>query len=493
MDRTLTRRSLSRRHLLGGSAGVAASLLAGRTGLLAQEASPAAVPSANLGKDFGGATIRIATIAEYYAYAFRMFQEQVEKELNVKLSIEVVPAADLYARNMQDYVGGSTSYDVAYFLPYQLPDFAPHLDPIGDLMTQYGLDPKLDDILPAFKNFYTTWDGKHMTVPFDGDHHLMLYNKDAFSNADLQAKFESENGYPLAVPETYDQYLQMAKFFQENPWRTDGGTGYGVAEGYLNPSWWFENRLASSGAVYFDEQMNPLINTPNAIMAAQNLVDLAPFNPPGSNTFGYQEVENAIAQGDVALSINWSSAFRTSMDPNKSKVVGKIGTAVTPGFMVNDELIRHDALCTGWVLGIPTYGPQKEAATYVAWYYTRPEVHTAMILDPNTGVDAYRLSSIEDPAFAEKYGEEFVTTINDSITLGFPDLQVPNAFEYYTSLDNQLREAVTGGKSVEDAMNQIATEWNEITDRMGRDLQIAAWNTAYTAMKDAGITYVPLA
>ncbi|MCA9863634.1 MAG: extracellular solute-binding protein [Thermomicrobiales bacterium] len=492
MDRSPHTRPLNRRRFLGASAGAAAGLIAGKAGVLAQDATPAVGSAASLGKDFGGVTIRIATIAEYYAHAFRMFQDQVEQELGVTLSIEVVPAADLYARNMQDYVGGSTSYDVAFFLPYQLPDYAPHLDPIGDLMAQYELDPQLDDILPAFKNFYTTWAGKHMTVPFDGDHHLMLYNKDAFENADLQSKFESENGYPLAVPETYDQYLAMAKFFQENPWRTDGGTGYGVAEGYLEPSWWFENRLASSGAVYFDEEMNPLINTPNAIMAAQNLVDLAPFNPPGSNTFGYQEVENAIAQGDVALSINWSSAFRTSMDPNKSKVVGKIGTAVTPGFMVNGELVRHDALCTGWVLGIPTYGPNKEAATYVAWFYSQPDVHTAMILDPNTGVDAYRLSSIQDPAFAEKYGADFVTTIEDSITVGFPDLQVPNAFEYYTSLNNQLREAVTGGKSVEDAMNQVAAEWNEITDRMGREAQAEAWNTAYTAMKDAGITYIPL-
>jgi len=487
-------RSLNRRRFLGASVGAAAAVgFAGNGGFGAQARQTASpVPAAGLNKDFGGVEIRIATIAEYYAYAFRMFQEQIEQELGVTLSIEVVPANDLYARNIQDYVSGTTSYDVAFFLPYQLPDFAPHLDPIGDLMSQYGLDPMLDDVLPAFRNFYTIWDGRHMTLPFDGDHHLMMYNRDAFENTELQGQFEEEHGYPLAPPTDYGQYLQMAEFFHTNPWRKDGGQGYGAAEGYLNPEWWFENRLASSGAVYFDEEMNPLINTPNAIAAAQNLVDCAAFNPPGANTFGYQEVENAIAQGDVALSINWSSAFRTSMDPAKSKVVGRIGTAVTPGMMVNGELIRRPALCTGWVLGVPTYGPNKEAAAYVAWYYTRPEVHTAHIIDPNTGVDAYRSSSIQSPEFGEKYGEEFVQTIDDSLAVGFPDLQLPNAFEYYTSLSNQLKEAATGGKSAEDAMNQVAAEWNEITDRMGRDQQIAAWNTAYDAMKAQGIEYVPM-
>lgn len=493
MDRTPYPRSLNRRRFLGVSVSAAAAGLAARGGahVGAQDATPS-VSSAGVSKNFGGTQIRIATIAEYYAYGFRMFQDQVEQELGVTLSIEVVPANDLYARNMQDYASGSTSYDVAYFLPYQLPDFAPHLDPIGDLFTQYGLDPLLDDILPAFRDFYTIWDGQHMTIPFDGDHHIMLYNREAFENADLQSQFEDQYGYPLTVPEEYGQYLQMAEFFHGNPWRADGGQGFGVAEGYLEPHWWFENRLASSGAVYFDEQMNPLINTPNAIMAAQNLIDLAPFNPPGANTFGYQEVENAIAQGDVPLSINWSSAYRTSTDPERSRVVGNIGTAVTPGFMVNDQLIRRAALCTGWVLGVPTYGPNKEAAAYVAWYYTRPEVHAAHILDPNTGIDAYRRSAIENEEFGATYGEEYVQTLDDSLAVGFPDLQLPNAFEYYTSLSNQLREAATGSKSTEDAMNQTASEWNEITDRMGRDLQTEAWNTAYDAMKEAGIEYIPL-
>ncbi len=494
MDKLLTTHAMNRRRLLGASLGAASvAAFAKRGGVaLAQEQVEATVAPANLGKTFGGTEIRIATIAEYYAYAFRMFQAQIEDELDVKLSIEVIPANDLYARNMQDYAIQTTSYDVAYFLPYQLPDFAPHLDPIGDLMDEYGLDPKVDDVLPAFRNFYSTWEDKLVTLPFDGDLHLMLYNRDAFEDPALQQQFESEYGYPLAVPSDYGQYLQMAEFFTKTPWRKDGGQGYGAAEGFLDPQWWYENRLASSGAVYFDEEMNPLIDSANAIAAAQNLVDLAPFVPPGSNTFGYQEVENAIAQGDVALSINWSSAYRTSTDPAKSKVVGKIGTAVTPGMMVNGELIRRPALCTGWVLGIPSYGVNKEAATHVAWYYTRPEVHTAHIVDPNTGVDAYRQSSLESEEFVAKYGADYVQTIQDSLAVGFPDLQLPNAFEYYQSLSNQLKEAVAGTKPVEEAMNQVASEWNEITDRMGKDEQVAAWNKSYDAMKAQGIEYTPL-
>lgn len=493
MDKRPFDRSLNRRRFLGVSLGAASAAVATRRGgsVLAQQTQATVAPS-GLNKNFNNTEIRIGTSTEYYAYAFRMFQAQVEQEFGVKLKIDVVPPNDLYARNMQDYASESTSYDVNFFLPYQLPDYAPHLEKLDDLLGKYKLDPKLDDVLPSFKNFYTSWDGQLVALPFDGDHHLLLFNKDAFEDPKLQDQFKQKYGYALAPPTEYEQYRQMAEFFNTTPWRKDGGKGFGTAEGFLEPSWWYENRLASSGAVYFDEEMNPLINSKNAIAAAQNLVETAKFVPPGSNTFGYQEVENAIAQGDVALSINWSSAYRTSTDPKKSKVVGKIGTAVTPGMMVNGKLIRRDALCTGWVVGVPSYGKNKEAAAHVAWFYTRPEVNTAHILDPNTGVDAVRTSAVEDEAFAAKYGADFVKTIKDSLAVGFPDLQLPNAFEYYTSLSNQLKEAVAGTKSTEDAMNQIASEWNKITDRMGKDVQREAWNKAYDALKAQGIQYVPM-
>ncbi len=78
--------SLNRRRFLGVSleAASAAGFAAGNgLGALAQEAA-SPVPSAGLNKNFGNIEIRIATIAEYYAYAFRMFQDQVEQELGVR-------------------------------------------------------------------------------------------------------------------------------------------------------------------------------------------------------------------------------------------------------------------------------------------------------------------------------------------------------------------------------------------------------------------------
>ena len=41
----------------------------------------------------------------------------------------------------------------------------------------------------------------------------MHYRTDLFGDADLQAKFEAQYGYPLAPPTTLEQMSEMAEFF----------------------------------------------------------------------------------------------------------------------------------------------------------------------------------------------------------------------------------------------------------------------------------------
>lgn len=475
------------------AANAAAATAATPTAAPTPVAPVATVAPTNLGKNFNNQQIKIGASTEYYAYALRQFQGQIEKELGVKINIDVVPSGDMYQRNLTEFTSGSTSYDLFMFLPFQLPDYAAHLEPLDDLSKTYGFDLKLDDVLPVFREVYSTWGGKIVSMPFDGDVHLFLYNKDAFGSTDLQNKFKSKYGYDLKAPDTYDQYLDMAQFFTENNWRTDGGgQGFGTAEGLGGPEWWWENRFGSYGAVYFDDDVKPLINSKNALAATDNLVKAAKFMPPGANTFGYQEVENALVKGDVAMSINWSSAFRTSTNPQKSTTVGKIGTAMTPGAMVNGKLVRHDALCTGWSLGIPKYTKNKEPAAYVLWFYSQPEVHLQFIIDPDTGVDAFRTSVLDNDRFVSKYGKDYAQTIKDALAAGFPDLQMLNSQEYYQRLDDGLKEAIVGSKTVQAALDDAASRWSDITQRMGQSRQKDAWSKESANMKARGIEYIAM-
>lgn len=453
---------------------------------------PATVAAPAVKKNFNGATIKIAASTEYYAYALRQYRDQIEKEGNLKLNIDVVPGSDLFQRNITEYTTQSTSYDITMFLPFQLPDYAAHLEPVKPLMDKNGFDLKLDDIIPTFRNVYTTWGGTLLAVSFDGDMHMMYYNREAFENTDLAKQYQDKTGKSLVPPATWDDYASLAQFFTETPWRKDGQKGYGTAEGLSGPNWWWQNRLGAYGGVYFDESLNPLINSKNAVLATDNLVKVAAYMPPGANNFGYQETENALAKGDVALSINWSSTGRVVTDPKKSAVVGKIGFAVTPGGVVNGKTLAHPALATGWSFGIPKYGKQKDAASYVVWFYSQPAVHLHFCLDPQTGIDAYRSSVLDNDQFVSTYSKPYVETIRQSLQLGFPDLQVPGSSGYYTPLNDALSQAITKVKPTADALNTAADEWNKISNRIGKQKQTDAWNQAYTAMKAQGLEYKPI-
>jgi multiple sugar transport system substrate-binding protein len=51
------------------------------------------------------------------------------------------------------------------------------------------------------------------------------------------------------------------------------------------------------------------------------------------------------------------------------------------------------------------------------------------------------------------------------------DLRIPGAAEYFDALDTGLAQAVAGQISAKAALDAVAQQWNQITNRLGRDQQ----------------------
>ncbi|MBI3121114.1 MAG: extracellular solute-binding protein, partial [candidate division NC10 bacterium] len=207
------------------------------------------------------------------------------------------------------------------------------------------------------------------------------------------------------------------------------------------------------------------------------------------------EVETALVKGDVALSTNWTSVARVAEDPNRSKVVGKIGYAMLPGTMIGGKLHRVGSLASGWSLGIPKYSANKEAALHALELYTRPDVSVKISLNPATGVDYTRRSSVEssEARAAWPSAPKFLEVIKASVDVGFPAPLIPGAEEYMKLCGDAMAAAVAKTKGVKQALDDAAREWDRITDRLGRDTQKQLWKAQYDAMKKRGLVYKPLA
>ena len=59
-----------------------------------------------------------------------------------------------------------------------------------------------------------------------------------------------------------------------------------------------------------------------------------------------------------------------------------------------------------------------------------------------------------------------------------PYLRITGTQEYYDALDSNLSATMSGAKTPQQALDDTAAQWEPITDRLGRDKQLKAYQSA---------------
>ena len=122
-----------------------------------------------------------------------------------------------------------------------------------------------------------------------------------------------------------------------------------------------------------------------------------------------------------------------------------------------------------------------------------PEMVGKLAVTGGTGVNPSRFSQFEDvapwvaagfdEASAQDYLDAILTGINDPNAV--LDLRITGSAEYLQTLDVEIARAIAGEVSPQEALDNVAAQWNEITDRLGRDTQLAQYRAAvgYTRVR----------
>jgi len=329
-------------------------------------------------------------------------------------------------------------------------------------------------------------------MPWDIDIVYFVYNKIAFERPENQAKWKEKYGTDLKPPETWDEYAKLAEFFNGWDWAGDGRTHYGTAETWAAGWTWYmwQPRFGAYGGQYFDKDMKPLINGPAGVDALKNMVATQKGLIPGVNNFGYADQETAFAKGDVAMAFSWPSINKTAELGDQSTVKGQVGIDLLPGAMVNGKLNRVGSLEGGWSMGVPKYAQNKDAALCVTWYLSQASVHDANAAIPATALDSGTKSSFAPDSkvcTAWPAARDMCTISVKSIETGFPEIYLHGRAEYMDAIMYEIGQALTTGKDSQQAMDDAAKKWDEITDNIGRDKQIADWK----ALLSGNMMYMP--
>lgn len=442
---------------------------------------------------------------------FYEVRDEFEKATGAKLEIVEVPFAEHFPKLLTDLTTGTGQYDTSIAGAWWLGDLVggDYILPLDDYYNDTtGKYPKWDveDVQPGPRDLLF-YDGKLYMVANDHDGQVMYYRRDLIEDPEHQAAFKAQYGYDLKVPDTIQEFRDVAEYFNGKDLNGDGTPDNGLTmhlkvggQGmfhFMSFSAPFVIGPDNPKLYWFDpETMQPLMDSPGHQAAMEALVDLIQFGPEAMMGWSLGESWDHFLRGQAALTFTWGDLGALAQQEG-SQVKGKTGAAPMPGTTQYYDITSgqwkqvegvnkvgnttggswagviskfSDAPdCTYFLLALMAHPEKSKVYAYRGWDGVDPGRFSHYLPPAGTNtIDGY-VAAGWDPGDAESY--TFAYYENFGSELMFPYLRIPGTFEYWTALDIHLSEAATGQKTAAEALKATVDDFNAITDRLGRDLQ----------------------
>ena len=441
--------------------------VAGSPEVMPTEAELRAAMLPSLKKLGKGKTIRMLFQAGGDSDTPLQLKEFIEKEVGMKITIDIVPPQQMHERQVMSMMSGSYEYDLIDTYPIFIGEFADanFIENLDKWYDKYGDEIDMTDYIEASQVGADMYKGSWYAVPYDGDVLLFYYRRDLFNDSGNKSDFKAKYGYTLGAPETWDQVRDMAEFF-DNKYPDMKGVGFLGAKHWITIDYWatiYRNYLTSKGISYGNGLVNDFgeieLNKEAFFATNEMWMELMKFAPDDILSWGYVEAKEAIQSGRVPMTMQWASAvFR---DPRQSKYWNDITATVMPGFKKTDGSVDHvTSLAVGKALVIPKAAKNGEVAFLYAAYLSTT---TLQIYETNSGsgIDPNRHSVWEDQRVQEVWGPLYGPTL-ESLDVGVGDIKVPQASKLYEAILIPLHSTWAGTMSTEDAWDATLKEFKKI-------------------------------
>lgn len=437
---------------------------------------------------------------------------EFEALTGAKVNVTTVPFSDLYQKVLTDMATGTNSFDGFVFAPQWMVDYIVpgYLQEVTDWV---AADEALewDDVAPFFREFSSTYEGGIYTIPLDGDFQMVYYRTDVLAEAGLSA------------PTTWDEYVEVAAAVHGQDMNGDGEADYGscIGKARNNQGYWFIHSIAgaylqskgtSQGAFFNTDDMTPLVNNPGFAKALEIYAATTEYGPPDELNIGVGDTRGLWTAGRCALTLDWGDVGPLAIEEG-SKVNGVTGAVIMPGstevydrdagemVTCTDETCPHHingvnhapfAAFGGWsgAINAAVDDDVKEALYAYFSYMNQPAQSNVDVTIGKTGFNPYRTSQFlnripwVDAGMSPAAAADYLGAIEGS--LNSPnmvlDLRIPQNQRYQQNvLDTVLSQFLAGEFDAAEAMEIIEEGWEEITDEIGRDDQLAAYKATIGA------------
>jgi multiple sugar transport system substrate-binding protein len=455
-----------------------AIIAASATGAFAESAADRAVEAA---QQYRGTTINILYEAGLQPLDPINFSGPLWEELTgIKVNVIESPVDQIFTKTMQALMAQSGAYDVLNVIPNQMPDlaFAGAIEPLDGYVDKYGFREELDQIAPVYRDNWMKVEGRIYGFPDDGDALILYYRKDIFEDPDNQAAFKAEFGFDLAPPKTWEEFSQIGQFITDKYAPKIYGAGLLRQPG--NAQYMFQERFRTAGGKFFDpETMDATINSAAGVEVLKSMRAENDWMPPGVEQWGFIEAFNGFLAGDVAMTISWPPVGRWAAGYGKGEealawipetnVVGKVGYALPPG--------GTPELAVGFSLSLSSDSRNKEAAYLFMQWLNSEEISLQRVQLPYTLRDPFRNSHYTSEEYLGRWdgAADYLAVLKAAGESGLLDLSLFQTDRY----EEGIRQSISrlwAGDEPQAILDDLADQWNVLTDRIGRKKQHRAYS-----------------
>jgi ABC-type glycerol-3-phosphate transport system substrate-binding protein len=310
-----------------------------------------------------GVTLRALVYPYPVTKAIRDMLPEYEKQTGVKVEWEETPYAEVLSKQMAELIARTDRYDIFNFSNKFVGAEAGtgQLLPLDDLIAKAGAALDWQDFMPKQRQMFA-YKGRTYGVPLSSNIMMCAYRKDVFDQEGIKVP-------PLGTSFTHSEWTNIVKRLTKDGQK---GTSFNT-QAMQVPSENWSNVMLSAGGRWFDERLNPTLNSKEGLLAAEWLRELLSYAPKDVLRYTNVETNEAMMSGVVVTqTMMWASRIPMIEDKQKSKVAGKVRWTTLPfaGWVPTRKvgLAAND----GWCMGIPKASKHHtEAFDFAVWCVTK--------------------------------------------------------------------------------------------------------------------------
>jgi multiple sugar transport system substrate-binding protein len=291
-----------------------------------------------------------------------------QKETGVTVKVDTVPWPDFQTKAFTEFNAQGSAYDLVVGDSQWLgaASTGGHYVELTDFVKAHNLT---ETMAPATMKYYSEYpggSGHYWSVPLEGDAVGWAYRKDWFEDPTEMANFKAKYGYDLAVPKTLKELVDIAEFFNRPAENRYGAAIYSQSSGDAL-TMGVENFLFAYGGSLGDfasYKVGGLLNSPESVEGLEAYRKLFTYGPPGWGNAFFAEVNTAIAQGQVALGMNYFAFFPSLLNEATNPQAKNMGFFANPPGPRGDDF----AALGGQGISLISYSQNKEEAMkFLEW------------------------------------------------------------------------------------------------------------------------------